>query len=223
MIKTRFAQFALLAGLAAMSATVANASVTKSYSVSGNIATDEVSFDSTINLPKFNVNLGTLQNVVISFDASGTVTADLANNNKKGLTEKYAFTQHVDLTVSGGGVTATGTLVGGPYSGTLTKGSTVSLSSSPVTIGASSGPVANLAPFRGNGTTTIALSFTASSVAINGSTGSGVTYTPDAFAGALVKITYTYTHAVPEPGTVVALASGLVCLGLVRLRRRKSA
>jgi hypothetical protein len=224
MIKRRFAQFAVMAGLLAMSATATNASVTVSYDTSTvTIAQQEVSFTENVTVAQFNSSLGTLLNAVIHLSASGTTTLDLKNNS--GSTKNYTNVMlSVPVTVTGGGVTASATLTGGPYSGTIpAHTSNPTLTSAPTAIVQSSGVVPNLAPFIGNGVTTIPLTFSAGDVVVSGSVGSNVGITPDAFVGGSVYVTYTYTAAVPEPGTLVAFTSGLVCLGLVRLRRRKSA
>ena len=241
MIKTRFAQFALLAGLAVVSATAAHASVSTSYTVSKTILNQPVSYTTPVTLAQFNPTLGTLQSVVLSITGTESAVVTVQNSN---LTAQ-AFTNAtaaVPVSITGpSGLVASSIVTAGPFSGTVPAAVVYSLpapfpptvtvngtiSSAPLT-GTSPTGMANVAPadfhfYVGTGLSTISLSFTALQASFGGSANPGVYFGGNASAGALVSITYTYLPSmtvVPEPATFVALASGLVCLGLVRLRRK---
>jgi hypothetical protein len=206
MLMRRFAQLALVAGLAIASATSANASLSQSF---GTIPTQAIG-----DLP---ITVG------ISYVTHGTATLNLVNPTS--VIKNYTNAAvNIPLTVSGpDGLTATGMLAAGPFTGTVPAHGSVLLSGSITTNGLSSTLTSGLSPYIGNGITDATFTFDTPGLGVSGVFGTKLQVTPDGTAGADITVTYVYepsTTVIPEPATIVGLASGLVCLGLVRLRRK---
>jgi len=167
-------------------------------------------------IPKFNTALGTLTNVAISIMATGSPTLTVTNSSSAPVNFSNAQYQ-VGLGVGVASQFFLGTVMNvGPVSGTAQPGLNT-FSGGIQTVSNSTNLSSSFFPYyEGTGVMLAALKFTASPF----STGSpsSLTFGGTANVSGDVTVTYTY-NPIPEPTTVVALASGLVCLGLVRLRR----
>jgi hypothetical protein len=217
-------RFLIPAFLLACAAGTAQAG-TESFTAYTNPAYEKPSFTQTLELSKFNTNLGTLTG--ITFTVTNNVNGYISIYNSDTLSHTWT-----DATTSDT-VTATGP---GSSPATAVTTSTISMASgmagagvtnyTPATTSTTTSPSTTVAMsewhlYQGSGNASVAFSFVASPMTSMGTEtgGSGDLYFGGKItAGGSITITYTYTpFAVPEPASMGLLGIGMA--GLLSFRR----
>jgi len=178
-------------------------------------ATTTVPFTDTFLLPGFDTSLGTLQDITITLDATGTAEVDVFNDTGSSQTFTGAMAT-IPVSLTGPGpITTSVTLSAGPTSGTATPG----MSAFPGLPASASNMVlvspADFSLYEGLGLIV--------SVNVNGGTGTytgnsipGVFFGGSSTAGAVTTISYDFLPAstkVPEPATVSMFGGALLGIG----------
>lgn len=207
--------------VAAMTVALSAHAGTGISSVSSNIVSDVESLDSgDLVFDKFDMSLGTLTGVTVELKNTLRGSVTVINNHTSGATSNYWVTAGGQLDADFGAFQLSAsdqTTV--PFA--LNPGQTGYTPLSWFTTGSVSygSGDAQLSLFLGGGQYHGTL--TGVSNTDNDGT-SNVTYSPELFMDGQVKVTYTYTTAVPEPETYAMLLAGLGLVGAIA-RRRKSA
>ncbi len=180
-----------------------------------------VPFADNFTLTSFNTSLGTLQSITISWVTTGTATVQVLNNTHRAQAFSNA-TASFPLTLTGpGGLSVSGTISSGPFSGTVATGGPYSFSGPTVTNSASVNVAAGLlASYESVGPVGLSFSAGVAPGSFAGSSDSNVFFGGIGDVSEVTTITYDYIPT-PEPALLGVLSMGLCGIFLVRRKSLK--
>jgi len=178
-------------------------------------ATTTVPFTDTFLLPGFDTSLGTLDDITITLDATGTAEVDVMNGTASPLSFTGA-TAKIPVSLTGPGPTSTSvTLSAGPTSGTAAPG----FNAFPGLLASATNSVmvipADFSLFEGLGLI-VSVNVNAGSGTYSGISEPGLFFGGSSTAGAVTTIAYSFLPAstsVPEPATVSLFGGALLGIG----------